>query len=223
MTLKNYRDTLSTLHQALCIISNHRWIKTEVTVWKHSIRVKIGKFLSCVILKFDGWPRKTIEHLFFATWSFVHHFKAIAEFKLELQFRNARFGSKSAILFYSGDFTIWQMTLKSNRAPLVYWFKLGASFQSHQWIQTKVTVRKRLIRVKIGDFLSCVTLEIDRWPWKTIRHLFYATLSFVHYFTAMIQTGVTVRKRQNLVQLGDLCRVTLKFDGWPWKTEGNLF
>ena len=35
------------------------------------------------------WPRKTIRHLFYATSSFVHHFVAIGEFKLELQSRNA--------------------------------------------------------------------------------------------------------------------------------------
>ena len=46
-------------------------------------------------LEFDGWPRKTIAHLFYTTLSFVHHFKAISEFKLELQSGNAQFGSKS--------------------------------------------------------------------------------------------------------------------------------
>ena len=36
----------------------------------------------------DG-PEKTIGHLFYATWSFLHHFVAIGEFKLELQYGNA--------------------------------------------------------------------------------------------------------------------------------------
>ena len=74
---------------------------------------------------------------------------------------------------------------KNNRALLVYYVKLCASFQIHQWIQTGVTVRKRSIRVKIGDFLCRVTLKLDEWPWKTIGHLFYTTLSFVHDFKAM--------------------------------------
>ena len=43
--------------------------------------------------KFDGWPSKTIGHLFYATSSFMHHFVAIGEFKLELQSGNARSGS----------------------------------------------------------------------------------------------------------------------------------
>ena len=42
-----------------------------------------------VTLKFDGWPRKTIGHLFYATLSFLRHFVAIGELKLELQSGNA--------------------------------------------------------------------------------------------------------------------------------------
>ena len=36
-------------------------------------------------LKFDGWPSKTIGHLFYATSSYVQHFIAIGEFKLEFR------------------------------------------------------------------------------------------------------------------------------------------
>ena len=35
-----------------------------------------------VTLKFDGWPKKTIGHHFYATLSFLHHFEAIGEFIL---------------------------------------------------------------------------------------------------------------------------------------------
>ena len=68
------------LRQALCIISNilvnSNWIYSSETLnsgW-------IGDMLSCVILKFDGWPWKTIGYLFYATSSFVQHFVAIGEF-----------------------------------------------------------------------------------------------------------------------------------------------
>ena len=115
-------------------------------------------------LKFDGWPWKTIGHPSYATSSFAHHFKAIDEFKLELQSGNAQFGSKSAI-FCPCDPDIWWMTSKNKRAPLLCYFKLYASFHSHQWIQAWVTVRKRPIWVKIGDFLSRVTLTFGLWPW----------------------------------------------------------
>ena len=60
---------------------------------KRPIWVKIGDVLSRVTLKFDGWPWKTIGHLSFAVSSFVQHFIAIGEFKLELLSGNAQFGS----------------------------------------------------------------------------------------------------------------------------------
>ena len=55
------------------------------------------------------------------------------------------------------------MTLKNNRAPLLCYFKLCA-FRSHMWIQTGVTVRKRL-----NSFLTSVTLIFDLWPWPFAR------------------------------------------------------
>ena len=64
---------------------------------KRPIWVKIGDVLSRVTLKFDGWPWKTIGHLFFAVSSFVQHFIAIVEFKLELQSGNAQFESNLTI------------------------------------------------------------------------------------------------------------------------------
>ena len=114
------------------------------------------------------------------------------------------------------------MTLENNRAHLLYYIKLCASFQIHRWNQSCVTVRKLLIRVNI-DFLSCVTLKFNGWHWKTKGHL-YTTLSFVHHFKAMgefkleLQFG-TLNSGQNQHFLS---RVTLKFDRWPWKTIGYL-
>ena len=97
MTSKNYRAPLLHYIKLCASFEIHQLIQTGDTVQKHSIRVKIGDFLSRVTLKFDGWPWKTIEHLFYAMLSFVYHFKAISEFKLEIQSRNTQFGSKSAI------------------------------------------------------------------------------------------------------------------------------
>ena len=77
------------------------------------------------------------------------------------------------------------MTPKNNRAPLLYYIKLCASFQIHQWIQTGITVRKRPIWVKIVIVFSRVTLQFDVWPWKITEHLFYATSIFVHHFVAI--------------------------------------
>ena len=69
------------------------------------------------------------------------------------------------------DLKIWRMTFKNNRAPLLCYFKLCATFHSHWCIQTGVTVRKRPIWVKFGDFSRRVTLKFDGWPWKTIGNL----------------------------------------------------
>ena len=93
------------------------------------------------------------------------------------------------------DLAIWCMTLKNNRAPLLCYFKLCASFSSHWWIQTGVTVCKRPIWVKINTFLSRVTLQFDVWPWKTIKHLFYATSSFVHHFVAIGEFKLELQSR----------------------------
>ena len=120
-------------------------------VRKRPIWVKIDYFLSRATLKFDGWPSKTIGHLFYATSSLVHHFVAIGEFRLELQSGNAQSGSKSTIFLAVWPWN-WRMTLKNNRAPLLCYFKLCAAFCSHWWIQTGVTVRKRPIWVKFDDF-----------------------------------------------------------------------
>ena len=50
------------------------------------------------------------------------------------------------------DLEIWWMTLENNRASLLCCITLCATFHSHWWIQTGVTVRKRPIWVKFDDF-----------------------------------------------------------------------
>ena len=50
--------------------------------------IQIDDFSAHVTVKFDGWPRKTIGHFFCTMSSFVHHFKSIGQFKLELQSRH---------------------------------------------------------------------------------------------------------------------------------------
>ena len=119
--------------------------------------------------------------------------------------------------FSQCDLEILWVTPRNNKTPLLYYTKLCASFQIHQWIQIGVTVRKRPIWVKIDDFFRPVSLQFDVWPWKTIEHLFYATSSFVHHCVAIGEFKVTVRKRPIFFS-----RVTSQFDVWPWKTTGHL-
>ena len=186
-------------------------IQTGFTLPKRTIRVKICNFLSRVTLKFDGWPWKTIRHLFYATSSFVYHLKAMGEFKVELQSGNSQFGSKSAGFFSRVTFKFDGWPWKNNRAPLLCCIKLCASFHSHQWIQTGVAVRKQPFRVKIGNFFVPCDLEIWRMTLKNNRVplLCHIKLCASFHRHMWIQTGVTVRKRLNWVDLYD-------FDLWPW-------
>ena len=157
--------------QALCIISwplvNSNWSYSPETLNPGQNR----QFVPRVTLKSDEWPWKTIGHFSYAASSFGHNSMAIGEFKLELQSGDAHFGSKSAMFCPVWP---WNFTddLKNNRAPLLCCFNLCASFHSHRWIQTGVTVLKRTIWVKIDIFFSCVTLKFYEWPWKTIGHIF---------------------------------------------------
>ena len=71
-----------------------------------------------------------------------------------------------------------------------------------------------------------MTLKFDGWPWKMIGHLFYTTSSFVHHFKSIGELKLKLQSRN--AQFGSksaifLSRVTLKFDGCPWKTIGHLF
>ena len=95
------------------------------------------------------------------------------------------------------DLDIRWMTPKNNRAPLLCYLKLFASSRSHWWIQTGVTVRKRLIWVKIDAFFKPCDLEIWWMTFKNNRAPLLCYLKLCAEFRShwWIQTGVTVRKR----------------------------
>ena len=97
--------------------------------------IQIINFSAPVTVKFDGWPQKTIGHFFYTTSSFVHHFKSIGEFKLDLESRNTQFGSKWWYVIPC-DLEIWWMTLENIRTPLLCYFMLCAAFRTRWWIQT---------------------------------------------------------------------------------------
>ena len=124
---------------------------------KRPIRVKTGDFC-------PAWP-----------WNLTHNFENQLV-KLCTSFPSHRLIG----VFVPCDLEIWRMTLKNNKAPLLHNAKQCALFQSHRLIQTWVTARKRSIRVKTGEFLSRVTFKFDRWPWKSIEHLFYTMWNIVY-------------------------------------------
>ena len=179
--------------------------------------MQIVHFSARMTFKFKWWPRKTTWRLLYAMSSFVHYFKPICEFKLVLQSGNAHFGSKPTI-FVPCDLEIWQMTLKNNSALLLCCFKLTASFHTQLRIQTGVTVRKRPIWVKIGDFLcplwpSNLTYDLQKQK-GTSSMLLQALYLICHHM--WIQT---VRKRFSWV----LTFVTLTFDLWPYLLDRYYF
>ena len=151
---------------------------------------------------------------FYPYASFMHHFVAIDESKLELQFWNAHFGSKSAI-FVPCNLVIWWMNLKNNWTPLLTDFKLCAPFRSHCWIQTGATVLKRQICVKIGDFLSLMALKFAWWPWKNIMApllCYFKIFASFHSHHLWIHVGVMVWKKN---KLGKICSNLCDLDLWP--------
>ena len=97
------------------------------------------------------------------------------------------------------DLIIWRMTLKNNRAPLLFYFKLCASFRNHWCIETWVTVRKHPIWVKFDDFLILEPCDLEIWR-MTLKNnrappLFYFKICASSRSHWWIETGVTVRKR----------------------------
>ena len=71
------------------------------------------------------------------------------------------------------------------------------------------------------DFFTPVTLKFDRWPWKTIGYLLFATSSFVHHFVYIGEFNLVLQSRmpnwgQNWQLFLALCWVlTCDLDLWP--------
>ena len=115
--------------------------------------------------------------------------------------------------FEACDLAIWRMTLKNNRAPLLFYFKLCASFGGHWCIQICVSSETPNLG-QIWRFLELCDLEIWRMTLKNNRAplLSNTKLCASFHHDIWIQTGVTVRKRLSWL----LTSVTLTFDLWPW-------
>ena len=144
---------------------------------------------------------KTIQHLFYATSSFMQHFVPIGEFKLELQSGNAQSGSNSMIL-EPCDLEIWRMTL--NKANLRD-FIAATGLVISNWIQ-------------IVNFSARVTVKFDGWPCKTIGHLFYATSSFVHLFVPIGEFKLKLQSGNS--QSGSNWMIFRAV--WPWNLTDDL-
>ena len=156
-----------------------------------------------------------IQHLVLP-WFFCHQQGISEGFDSCDRPSNLKLDSNRRFLCSSCDLEISWMTSKNNRA-LLYYVKLSVSFQTHQWIQSGVTVRKRSIRIEIGKILYRVTLKFY-WSWKTIGHLFYTTSSFVYHFKAMGEFNLELQSGN--AQFGS--KSAFYCPMWPWNLMDDL-
>ena len=219
MTSQNHRAPVLCYVKLCALFQSHQWIETGVTVRKTLNWDQNRRFFSpLVTLKFEQMTLRIYRAPHLCYFKLLHHFIAICEFKLELQSSNAPIRVKISNFFVLCDLEIRRMTFKNNRAPFLCYFKLDTSFHSHWSIQTGVTVRKRTLWVKIGDFRSHVTLKFEGWPWKTIGHLFYGTSRFVYHFITIgqfkleLQSGNAQFWSKSMI----FCLV------WPWNLTDDL-
>ena len=158
---------------------------------------------------------KTIRHLICATSSFLYHFIAIGQFKLELQSGNSQFRSKSMIFRSPATLKVDGWSWKT----IGQLFHAISSFVCHFTAisQSKLELQYRKPNLGQNDFLSRATLIFDRWPWKIIGYLFYATSSFVRHFIAICE--IKLELQSGNAQIGTnfvLTSVTLTSDLDLW-------
>ena len=128
---------------------SHQWIQAGVIVRKHPILVKSDDFWAV-------WPWNLTDDLEKQMGTSSMLLQSFSIIQTGVTVHKRPIWVKIDNFFYMCDFKISRMTLKNDRAPLLSSIKLCASFYLHMWIQTGVTVRKRLSWV-----LTYVTLTSD--------------------------------------------------------------
>ena len=100
------------------------------------------------------------------------------------------------------------MTLKNNRAPLLCYFKLCTSFDSHRWFKLGLQSRTaHPMPVKISNFVPCDHDDLE----KTMGHISYATPSLVDHFIAICRNSKWSYSPETTKLGFDLCDL----DIWP--------
>ena len=97
------------------------------------------------------------------------------------------------------DLEIGWMILQNNKAHLPCYFKLYASFCNHPWIQTGVAAQKCPIRVKISNFLSCVTLKFEGWLWNNDRATLLCYFKLCALFRSQQWIQIRVKSQKMLI------------------------
>ena len=213
MTLKNKRTSWLCYFKLSVSFHSHWSIQAGVTVWLHPILGQNRQvFVPCDL---EIW-QMTLKN---NRAPLLCHFKLSASLHSHWPIRDGVTVWKRPIwikfddFFASCDLEILQMTLNNDRAPLLYPFKLYASFHSHWWVTFEFLSGNAQIGSNLKIFAFCI-LEILRMTLKNNRAPLLSNIklcaSFHHHI--WIQTGVTVRKWLSWV----LTSVTLTFDLWPW-------
>ena len=148
MTFKNNRAPLLSIIKQYALFHHHTWIQTGVTV-----RKRLSWVLTSVTLTFDLWPWPLAWTSLLSLVITPENFMMIRWWEHDEQGKSEGFDScdrpsnlkldSNRQFFRLCDRESWWMTLQNNRAPLLCYFKLCASFRTHWWIQTWVTVQKR--------------------------------------------------------------------------------
>ena len=194
--------------------------------------LQIVNFWAHVTWKFDGRPKKTIQRLLYTMSSCVHHFKAIVEFKLELQSGNDQFVSKLVICSpVTSELYGWP------RKTIGHFFYATSSFVHHfiaicvksKWrhsTETPNLCQNRRFSVPCDLEIWRKTLKNNRAPL-----LCYVKLCASLHSHLWNGNGVTVRKRQIWVTIGEffvpgdleIWQMTLKNNRAPLLRYFKLF
>ena len=130
---------MSSFMHNLKLLVNPNWSYSPETLnW---VKIDDVFFLSRVTLKFDGWPWKTIWHLYYTMSSCMHHFKPLV---------NSNWSNSPESLISGQDwrffFAVWPWNLTDDiekpysTSSILY--QVECIISNHWWIQTGVTVQK---------------------------------------------------------------------------------
>ena len=197
------------------MVSNNK--KAQRALFPHSATTAWGQM-------YEKFNRNAKDSVYESLWSASFFWgKLLCNYRTYINKANLRdliAATGLVTLFGLCDLEIGPMALKNNRGFLPCPFQLCVSFHSHQCIQLGLTVRKRSNRVKIGIFLSPMTTNLDRWHWKTIRHLsyMYASSTFMHHFLVISEFNFELQSRN--AQIGSILAIFCLL--WPWNFTDEL-
>ena len=139
--LEKQQGTSSVLHQALCIISNPL-VNSNCSYSPETLNLGQNWRFSVLCDLEIWWMTLTNNRI-----PLLCYFKLCKPFQSHRWIQTGVTVQKRSIplklaIFVPCGLEISRMTLKKNRAPLLCYFKIWASFHSHLWIRTGVTVRK---------------------------------------------------------------------------------